>query len=93
MSELYWDPYDEDIEVNPYETWRRMRDEAPVYRNEKHDFYALTRFADVEVRAWRMSVRDVVESWQRIVLVDAPLSPFKTGRQPSRADRTPADTT
>ena len=48
VAELYWDPYDEDIEVNPYETWRRMRDEAPVYRNEKHDFYALTRFADVE---------------------------------------------
>ena len=48
MAELYWDPYDADIEVNPYETWRRMRDEAPVYRNEKHDFYALTRFADVE---------------------------------------------
>ena len=43
--------------------------------------------SDVEVRAWRMSVRDVVESWQRTVLVDAPLSPFKTGRQPSRADR------
>jgi cytochrome P450 len=48
MTELYWDPYDTDIEVNPYATWRRMRDEAPVYRNEKHDFCALTRFADVE---------------------------------------------
>ena len=48
MSDLYWDPYDEDIERNPYDTWRRMRDEAPVYRNDKHDFYALTRFADVE---------------------------------------------
>jgi hypothetical protein len=43
--------------------------------------------SDVEVRAWRMGVRDIVESWQRIVLVDAPLSPFTTGRQPSRADR------
>ena len=42
---------------------------------------------DVEVRAWRMSVRDIVESWQRVVLVDAPLSPFRIGRQPSRADR------
>jgi hypothetical protein len=42
---------------------------------------------DGEVRAWRAGVRDVVESWQRIVLVDAPLSPFRTGRQPSRADR------
>jgi hypothetical protein len=43
--------------------------------------------ADGEVQAWRASVRDVVETWQRIVLVDAPLSPFRTGRQPSRADR------
>jgi cytochrome P450 len=48
VSDLYWDPYDEDIERNPYDTWRRMRDEAPVYRNDKLDFYALTRFADVE---------------------------------------------
>jgi cytochrome P450 len=45
---LYWDPYDEDIERDPYETWRRLRDEAPVYRNDKLDFYALSRFADVE---------------------------------------------
>jgi cytochrome P450 len=48
VTDLYWDPYDEDIERDPYETWRRLRDEAPVYRNDKHDFYALTRFADVE---------------------------------------------
>jgi len=48
VTDLYWDPYDEEIERNPYETWRRLRDEAPVYRNDKHDFYALTRFADVE---------------------------------------------
>src|SRR4051794_35116946 len=48
VGELYWDPYDEDIERDPYEIWRRMRDEAPVYRNDKYDFYALTRFADVE---------------------------------------------
>src|SRR5437588_11809026 len=48
VTDLYWDPYDEEIERNPYEVWRRMRNEAPVYRNDKHDFYALTRFADVE---------------------------------------------
>src|SRR4051812_957599 len=48
MADLYWDPYDEDIERDPYDIWRRMRDEAPVYRNDKYDFYALTRFADVE---------------------------------------------
>jgi hypothetical protein len=43
--------------------------------------------SDAELQAWRASVRDIVESWQRIVLVDAPLSPFRTGRQPSRSDR------
>ena len=45
--------------------------------------------SDDEVRAWRAAARDVVESWQRILLVDAPLSPFKTGRQQRRDDRTP----
>jgi hypothetical protein len=44
--------------------------------------------SDPDVKRWRAQVRDVVETWQRIVLVDAPLSPFKTGRQPSREDRT-----
>ena len=44
---------------------------------------------DPDVRTWRAAARDLVESWQRIVLVDAPLSPFRTGRQPTRADRTP----
>jgi cytochrome P450 len=45
---LYWDPIDTSIDADPYETWRRMRDEAPLYRNERFDFWALSRFADVE---------------------------------------------
>ncbi len=45
--ELYYDPYDFDIDADPYPVWRRMRDEAPLYYNEKHDFYALSRFEDV----------------------------------------------
>jgi cytochrome P450 len=48
MDELYWDPFDVDIDTDPYETWRRMRDEAPAYRNDRFDFWALSRFADVE---------------------------------------------
>src|SRR5262249_101277 len=28
--------------------WRRMRDDAPLYRNERFDFWALSRYADVE---------------------------------------------
>ena len=46
--ELYYDPYDFEIDRDPYPTWARMRDEVPLYHNEKHDFYALSRFADVD---------------------------------------------
>ena len=45
--EPYYDPYDYAIDANPHPTWKRLRDEAPVYRNEKLDFYALSRFNDV----------------------------------------------
>jgi cytochrome P450 len=43
----YYDPYDYQIDADPHPTWRRLRDEAPVYHNEKLDFYALSRFEDV----------------------------------------------
>jgi cytochrome P450 len=45
---LYWDPIDTEIDTDPYERWRRMRDDAPVYRNDHYDFWALSRYADVE---------------------------------------------
>ena len=38
MTDLYWDPFDIEIDREPYEIWRRMRDEAPLYRNERFDF-------------------------------------------------------
>ena len=44
---LYYDPYDFDIDADPYPVWARLRDEAPLYYNSKHDFYALSRFEDV----------------------------------------------
>src|SRR5256885_12838954 len=47
-EDIYYDPYDFDIDVDPYPVWKRLRDEAPLYYNEKYDFYALSRFADVE---------------------------------------------
>ena len=43
-----YDPYDFAIDTDPYPVWKRMRDEAPLYYNEKFDFYALSRFEDVE---------------------------------------------
>lgn len=45
---VYWDPFDTEIDTMPYPTWKQMRDEAPVYYNERFDFYALSRHADVE---------------------------------------------
>jgi cytochrome P450 len=44
----YWDPYDTEIDSAPYGVWKRLRDEAPVYYNDRFDFYALSRFDDVE---------------------------------------------
>ncbi|HEV3227746.1 MAG TPA: cytochrome P450 [Acidimicrobiales bacterium] len=47
-AELYWDPFDTEIDVDPHPVWRRLRDDAPVYRNDQYDFYALSRYHDVE---------------------------------------------
>jgi cytochrome P450 len=46
-AKLVFDPFSADFFNGAYDTYRRMRDEAPVYYNEEHDFYALTRHEDV----------------------------------------------
>jgi cytochrome P450 len=46
--DVYYDPYDFDIDSDPYPVWKRLRDERPLYYNEKYDFFALSRFDDVE---------------------------------------------
>src|SRR5438045_3211013 len=46
--DLSYDPYDVDIDVDPYPTYTRLRDEAPLYRNDELDFWGLSRFSDVE---------------------------------------------
>lgn len=48
QADIYWDPFDTELDSDPHPTWRRLRDEQPVYRNEQYDFWALSRFADVE---------------------------------------------
>ncbi len=54
-TDVYYDPYDLEIDVDPYPVFRRLRDEAPLYYNDVHDFYALSRFDDVEAceKDWR----------------------------------------
>jgi cytochrome P450 len=47
-SALSYDPYDVGINADPYPVFRRLREEAPLYRNEAYDFYAVSRFEDVE---------------------------------------------
>ncbi len=47
-AELYYDPYDFEIDNDPHPIWKRMRDEAPLYYNERYDFFALSRYDDVE---------------------------------------------
>jgi cytochrome P450 len=47
VSEIYYDPYDFEIDADPHPVWRRMRDEAPLYRNDRYEFWALSRYADV----------------------------------------------
>ncbi len=44
----YWDPLDESLKDDPHPAWRRLREEAPAYHNEKYGFWALSRFEDVE---------------------------------------------
>jgi cytochrome P450 len=47
-SDVYYDPFDPVIDADPYPVYRRLREEAPLYYNERHDFYAVSRADDVE---------------------------------------------
>jgi cytochrome P450 len=46
-SPIEFDPFSQDFFDGAYDTYRRLRDEAPVYYNAKWDFWALTRYNDV----------------------------------------------
>lgn len=51
----YYDPYDRVIDEDPYPVWKRLRGEQPLYYNKKHDFFALSRYEDVQrcLQDWR----------------------------------------
>jgi cytochrome P450 len=46
-SKVVFDPFSEEFFDSPFEIYRRMREDAPLYYNEEEDFYALTRHVDV----------------------------------------------
>jgi cytochrome P450 len=41
-----WEPHAEEFRLNPYQLYRQLRDEMPLYHNPARGFYALTRFDD-----------------------------------------------
>jgi cytochrome P450 len=51
-----FNPYDYRFHEDPYPTYARLRDEAPLYRNDELDFWALSRYDDV-FAAFRDSTR------------------------------------
>jgi cytochrome P450 len=73
-DDLYYDPYDFDIDADPYPVFKRLRDERPLYYNESLDFYAVSRFADVETSSidWqtfssaRGSVLEIIRSGMEV---------------------------
>jgi cytochrome P450 len=82
-----FDPFSDDFFDDPTETYRRLRDEAPVYFSEKYGFYALSRFDDVVAahRDWKTYSSehgvdlstltmdpDLVRSLGMIIMMDPP---------------------
>ncbi len=75
-TDLYYDPFDFDIDDDPYPIWRRMREEAPLYHNEKYNFYALSRHDDVarELHNWD-TYRSGKGTTMDIIMSDIPVPP------------------
>jgi cytochrome P450 len=82
-----FDPYSDEYFNDPTEIYRRLRDEAPVYRSERYGFYALSRFDDVVAahRDWKgfssahgielstlSKDPELVKSFRSIIMMDPP---------------------
>ena len=63
-TDVYYDPYDVNINADPYPTYARLREEAPIYYNDRYDFWALSRHSDVEcaLANWKRSPTSAVTS-------------------------------
>jgi cytochrome P450 len=78
MTDLYWDPFSPELRDDPYPLWKRLRDEAPLYYNDRHDFWVLTRFFDIEqahrdVETFSSSHGTTLESMSREPMTDTGL--------------------
>ena len=87
-ADLHYDPYDYETDRNPHPVWKRLRDEAPLYFNEQHGFYALSRYQDVldgllDWETYSSARGTVLEIIQPGPAAD---SPSADGRQPRLDD-------
>src|SRR5258708_29959260 len=85
-SPMEFNPYSDSFFDDPYDTYRWMRDEAPVYYSQRWDFHALTRYDDVVAahRDWEsfssaygvtldgLSMRDRFDELKMLTLMDPP---------------------
>jgi cytochrome P450 len=86
-SPAEFDPFSDDYFIDPYDVYRRMRDECPVYFNETYGFWALFRYDDVCAahKDWQTfssghgvdlstlnSDPDAIRSWRLIIMMDPP---------------------
>jgi cytochrome P450 len=73
---LYYDPFDIELDKDPYPVWKRLRDEAPIWHNDRYGFHALSRFDDVEaaLKDWD-TFRSGKGSTLDIILADVEMPP------------------
>jgi cytochrome P450 len=77
-----YDPFSPEAMTDPYPLYRELRDEAPVYRMERYDAWALARFDEV----W-----EVLEDRERFSIVEGPV--FNRDRLLTRNAGPPAPNT
>ncbi len=72
-SHIDFDPYDYALQDDPFPVYRRLRDEEPLHHNEEHDFWVLSRHADVH-RALRTG--DVLSNAMGVSMDQSAWSPY-----------------
>lgn len=91
-GQLNYDPWNAELNADPYPMFKRLRDEAPLYFNEVHDFYAVSRFEDASrvlvdhqsFSSARGAVLEIIKSGMEIppgllVFEDPPIHDFHRG--------------
>jgi beta-dihydromenaquinone-9 omega-hydroxylase len=70
QAPLSYDPFAEEVVADPYPWYRRLQDEAPVYRQDELDFWVLSRYDDVLAGA---RAHAALSSSEGVVYTRAPL--------------------